>query len=159
MCCVVSIEREKLKIPEDKPYIILKGMGRDKTFVEWGDHDSSAQSPTFLTMANDIVVKTISFRVRYKCLLRFLNYLYCFFCFTLILQTALIIFFLFYSIHVFFVLHFVHTYSLYPFNELQSTVSCCMLTGCYSKYWKLLVYLILFITVANSLQDSVFMCL
>ncbi|KOM46078.1 hypothetical protein LR48_Vigan06g138400 [Vigna angularis] len=54
--------REKLKIPEDKPYIMLKGMGKDKTFVEWDDHDSSAQSPTFLTMANDIVVKTISFR-------------------------------------------------------------------------------------------------
>lgn len=56
--------REKIEIPRDKPYIILKGEGRRKSYVEWDDHDTTAQSPTFVIMADNIVVKSISFRVR-----------------------------------------------------------------------------------------------
>ncbi|RDX65004.1 putative pectinesterase 29, partial [Mucuna pruriens] len=62
--------REKLKIPYDKPCIILKGEGKKNTFVVWDDHDSIAQSPTFSSMANNVVVKSISFVVR-NILLRF----------------------------------------------------------------------------------------
>jgi len=61
-------------IPADKPFIILQGMGKDSTFVDWDDHASSAQSSTFTSMAINIVVKNISFRVRNKCPLLFLNY-------------------------------------------------------------------------------------
>lgn len=59
-----NVEREKVKITSDKPFIVLKGEGQKNTFVEWHDHDSSAESPTFTTMADNVVVKSISFRVR-----------------------------------------------------------------------------------------------
>ncbi|KAL9324874.1 hypothetical protein ACSQ67_005519 [Phaseolus vulgaris] len=58
--------REKVMIPEDKPYVVLKGVGKRCTIVEWDDHDSSAQSPTFLSMADNIVVKAITFRNTYN---------------------------------------------------------------------------------------------
>ncbi|KAK7856795.1 putative pectinesterase 29 [Quercus suber] len=58
--------REKLLIPYDKPYIILKGVAKTKTLVEWGDHDNLAQSPTFTSQADHIVAKSISFRNTYN---------------------------------------------------------------------------------------------
>ncbi|KAK7308633.1 hypothetical protein VNO77_42252 [Canavalia gladiata] len=58
--------REKVKIPYDKPYIILKGEGKRKTFVEWNDHNTTLQSPTFAAMADNLVVKSISFRNSYN---------------------------------------------------------------------------------------------
>ncbi|KAF3975704.1 hypothetical protein ACB098_02G103600 [Castanea mollissima] len=58
--------REKLLIPYDKPYIILKGVAKKKTLVEWGDHDNLAQSPTFTSQADHIVAKSISFRNTYN---------------------------------------------------------------------------------------------
>ncbi|XP_040873458.1 probable pectinesterase 29 [Glycine max] len=58
--------REKVKITSDKPFIVLKGEGQKNTFVEWHDHDSSAESPTFTTMADNVVVKSISFRNTYN---------------------------------------------------------------------------------------------
>ncbi|RYR24588.1 hypothetical protein Ahy_B02g058098 [Arachis hypogaea] len=61
-----GIYREKVTIPSDKPYIILKGTGKKKTWVEWGDHNTTAQSPTFQSMADNIVVKSISFRNTYN---------------------------------------------------------------------------------------------
>jgi hypothetical protein len=48
----------------DKPYIILKGAGKRNTIVEWDDHSSTFESPTFASFADNIVVKSISFRVR-----------------------------------------------------------------------------------------------
>ncbi|KAK7273999.1 hypothetical protein RIF29_15068 [Crotalaria pallida] len=58
--------REKVNIPDDKPYIILKGAGKRKTIVVWDDHQSTSQSPTFATMADNIVVKCMSFRNSYN---------------------------------------------------------------------------------------------
>nr|KYP50010.1 putative pectinesterase 29 [Cajanus cajan] len=60
--------REKVTIPNDKPYIILKGKGKimRRTVVEWGDHDNTSQSPTFTSMAGNIVVKSMSFRNSYN---------------------------------------------------------------------------------------------
>ncbi|KAL2347811.1 hypothetical protein Fmac_001811 [Flemingia macrophylla] len=58
--------REKLTIPYDKPYIVLKGEGKTRTFVEWQDHSSIVQSPTFSTMADNVVVKSISFKNLYN---------------------------------------------------------------------------------------------
>lgn len=57
---------EKIIIPYDKPYIILKGEGRKKTHVVWDDHDTVAQSPTFTSMADNIVVKCMSFTNAYN---------------------------------------------------------------------------------------------
>ncbi|KAL5848591.1 hypothetical protein ACOSQ4_006604 [Xanthoceras sorbifolium] len=56
-----GIYREKVIIPYDKPYIILKGEGKRKTQVIWDDHSSLEQSPTFASMANNVVVRGISF--------------------------------------------------------------------------------------------------
>ncbi|KAJ7950625.1 Pectinesterase [Quillaja saponaria] len=58
--------REKVKIPYDKPYIILKGEGKRKTNVVWDDHDNVAESPTFSALADNIVVKCMSFRNSYN---------------------------------------------------------------------------------------------
>ncbi|KAJ7955591.1 Pectinesterase [Quillaja saponaria] len=58
--------REKVKIPYDKPYIILKGEGKRKTNVVWDDHENLAQSPTFSSMADNTVVKSMSFRNSYN---------------------------------------------------------------------------------------------
>ncbi|KAB1213685.1 putative pectinesterase 29 [Morella rubra] len=58
--------REKVRIPYDKPYIILKGQGRRNTWVEWDDHDNIAQSPTFTSEADNMVAKSISFRNTYN---------------------------------------------------------------------------------------------
>lgn len=61
-----GIYREKIKIPYDKPYIILKGEGRRKTQVVWDDHDTLAQSPTFTSLADNIVAKCMSFTNSYN---------------------------------------------------------------------------------------------
>lgn len=58
-----GIYREKVKIPYDRPYIILKGHGKRRTRVIWDDHQSVAESPTFTCVADNIVVKKISFLV------------------------------------------------------------------------------------------------
>ncbi|QHO04754.1 putative pectinesterase [Arachis hypogaea] len=50
-----GIYREKVTIPSDKPYIILKGSGKMRTWVEWDDHNTTAQSPTFQSNADNIV--------------------------------------------------------------------------------------------------------
>lgn len=52
-----------MKIPYDKPYIILKGEGKRKTQIVWGDYFSTAQSPTFTSLADNTVAKSISFVV------------------------------------------------------------------------------------------------
>ncbi|XLU36108.1 hypothetical protein S245_072174, partial [Arachis hypogaea] len=44
---------EKVTIPIDKPYIILKGSGKMRTWVEWDDHNTTAQSPTFQSDADN----------------------------------------------------------------------------------------------------------
>ncbi|KAL4393466.1 hypothetical protein AHAS_Ahas02G0054800 [Arachis hypogaea] len=54
---------EKVTISSDKPYIILKGTEKKKTWDEWGDHNTTAQNSTFQSMADNIVVKSISSRV------------------------------------------------------------------------------------------------
>ncbi|KAF8014264.1 hypothetical protein BT93_H0184 [Corymbia citriodora subsp. variegata] len=58
--------REKVHIPENKPFIILKGRGKRKTEIVWDDHETIVQSPTFTSLAGNIVVKSISFRNSYN---------------------------------------------------------------------------------------------
>ncbi|KAI8009666.1 putative pectinesterase 29 [Camellia lanceoleosa] len=54
--------REQVRIPMDKPYIYIKGDGKRKTTVVWDSHDSIATSPTFISQADNIFVKSISFK-------------------------------------------------------------------------------------------------
>ncbi|XP_022138633.1 probable pectinesterase 29 [Momordica charantia] len=61
-----GVYREKVTIPYDKPYIILKGQGKRRTRVVWDDHLNIAQSPTFTSSADNIVVKCISFENSYN---------------------------------------------------------------------------------------------
>ncbi|KAI8009668.1 putative pectinesterase 29 [Camellia lanceoleosa] len=56
--------REQVRIPMDKPYIYIKGDGKRKTTVVWDSHDSIATSPTFISQADNILVKSISFMVQ-----------------------------------------------------------------------------------------------
>ncbi|XP_015887488.3 probable pectinesterase 29 [Ziziphus jujuba] len=56
-----GVYREKIKIPYDKPYIILKGKGKRRTQIVWDDHDSLEQSPTFNSLADNIIVKSMTF--------------------------------------------------------------------------------------------------
>lgn len=55
--------REKVQIPLNKPFILLKGRGKRKTEIVWNDHETIAQSPTFTSLADNIIVKSMSFRV------------------------------------------------------------------------------------------------
>ncbi|XP_028792302.1 probable pectinesterase 29 [Neltuma alba] len=61
-----GIYREKVRIPDDKPYIVLKGAGKRRTIVVWDDHETVAQSPTFTLLADNVVVKCLSFRNSYN---------------------------------------------------------------------------------------------
>ncbi|KAE8698070.1 putative pectinesterase 29 [Hibiscus syriacus] len=51
--------REKVVIPHDKPFIILKGSGQKKTMVVW--NEPYLQAPTFSSLADNIIVNSISF--------------------------------------------------------------------------------------------------
>lgn len=59
-------------IPMDKPFIFLRGAGRKRTFIVWGDHLSISQSPTFSMMADNFVARGISFMVIISKLLEFM---------------------------------------------------------------------------------------
>ncbi|WCJ33214.1 Pectin lyase-like superfamily protein [Euphorbia peplus] len=56
-----GLYREKVIIPFDKPYIMLKGEGKRRTQIVWDDHQTTDQSPTFQSLADNIVVKRIRF--------------------------------------------------------------------------------------------------
>ncbi|XP_057467492.1 probable pectinesterase 29 [Actinidia eriantha] len=58
--------REQISIPIDKPFIYLKGEGKRKTNVVWDAYDSIVASPTFISEADNIVAKSITFRNSYN---------------------------------------------------------------------------------------------
>ncbi|GMI71807.1 hypothetical protein like AT3G24130 [Hibiscus trionum] len=51
--------REKVKIPNDKPFIMLKGSGQTKTKVVW--NEPYLPAPTFTSLADNIIVSSMSF--------------------------------------------------------------------------------------------------
>lgn len=57
--------REKVKIPFDKPYILLKGENKRRTQIVWDDIGPVDQSATFISAAPSITVKSITFAVRF----------------------------------------------------------------------------------------------
>ncbi|KAJ0238682.1 hypothetical protein HA466_0238570 [Hirschfeldia incana] len=56
-----GLYKEKITIPRDKPFIVIVGAGERTTRVEWDDHEKLQQSPTFASLADNIVVKNITF--------------------------------------------------------------------------------------------------
>ena len=56
--------REKVKIPKEKPYIILRGKSRDTTVIEYGDYGNSMESSTFKLFAENFMARGITFTVR-----------------------------------------------------------------------------------------------
>ncbi|KAK4478290.1 hypothetical protein RD792_017579, partial [Penstemon davidsonii] len=52
---------EQVIIPQDKPFIYLKGEGIGKTSVVWGAHDSMSTSATFASFADNTLVSGITF--------------------------------------------------------------------------------------------------
>ncbi|KAJ0537563.1 putative pectinesterase [Helianthus annuus] len=56
-----GIYNEQVKIPYDKPMIYLKGGGKRKTYVVWNGHNSIETDATFISEADNVVVKSITF--------------------------------------------------------------------------------------------------
>ncbi|KAK8914203.1 putative pectinesterase 67 [Platanthera zijinensis] len=55
--------REKVVIPENKPYIFMRGNGKGKTFIAWDDSmKNNTESATFTVEANNFVAFGISFK-------------------------------------------------------------------------------------------------
>ncbi|KAK4258292.1 hypothetical protein QN277_007753 [Acacia crassicarpa] len=61
-----GIYREKVRIPDDKPYIVLKGAGKNRTIVVWDDHKPVVETSTFSLLADNVVVKCLSFQNSYN---------------------------------------------------------------------------------------------
>ncbi|XP_042051676.1 probable pectinesterase 29 [Salvia splendens] len=64
VCISVSagVYKEKVVIPADKPFIYLKGEGKDKTSVVWSDSSGTIfEMPTFSSIADNILVSGITF--------------------------------------------------------------------------------------------------
>ncbi|XP_062104491.1 probable pectinesterase 29 [Humulus lupulus] len=61
-----GVYREKITIPSNKSFIILKGEGRRETQVVWNDHQTIAQSPAFSCSASFVVVHSMSFTNSYN---------------------------------------------------------------------------------------------
>ncbi|KAJ4841741.1 hypothetical protein Tsubulata_003027 [Turnera subulata] len=55
-----GIYREQVEIPQDKPYIILKGQSRKRTKIVWDDYDA-IEKATFKTKADNTVAISITF--------------------------------------------------------------------------------------------------
>ena len=58
------IVQRKVTITYDKTCIFLDGAGRHATLIEWGDHKLMNSSSTFTSVAENLVVKGIGFKVR-----------------------------------------------------------------------------------------------
>ncbi|XP_061993507.1 probable pectinesterase 29 [Rosa rugosa] len=58
--------REKVKIPFDKPYILLKGENKRQTQIVWDDIGPVDKSATFTSEAPSITVKSITFANSYN---------------------------------------------------------------------------------------------
>ena len=58
------LSREKVMILKEKPYIILKGMGKSSTVIEWGDSGNSIESSTFKLYAPNFMARDITLKVR-----------------------------------------------------------------------------------------------
>ncbi|KAK4425282.1 putative pectinesterase 29 [Sesamum alatum] len=56
-----GVYREQVTIPFDKPFIYLKGEAKRKTSVMWDAHESIATGATFISQADNIMAKSLTF--------------------------------------------------------------------------------------------------
>ncbi|KAK6930569.1 Pectinesterase, catalytic [Dillenia turbinata] len=56
-----GIYREKVTIPQDKPFIVLQGEGMYKSQIVYDNHENLIQSVTFHVLADDFVATNIGF--------------------------------------------------------------------------------------------------
>ncbi|EEF47239.1 probable pectinesterase 29 [Ricinus communis] len=56
---------EKVAIPANKPCIFLQGAGKN-TSIEWDDHEDKPTSAIFISLADNIVAKSITFKNTYN---------------------------------------------------------------------------------------------
>ncbi|KAG6394259.1 hypothetical protein SASPL_144842 [Salvia splendens] len=61
-----GIYREQVIIPEDKPFIILKGAGIKNTIISWNGHGAIDVTATFSSEANNTIARDISFMNSYN---------------------------------------------------------------------------------------------
>ncbi|XP_076896862.1 putative pectinesterase 29 [Bidens hawaiensis] len=61
-----GVYNEQVKIPHNKPMIYLKGGGKRNTYVVWGSHKSVETDATFISEADEVVVKSITFVNNYN---------------------------------------------------------------------------------------------
>ncbi|XP_047339161.1 probable pectinesterase 29 [Impatiens glandulifera] len=57
---------EQVKIPKEKPFIYLKGEAKKRTSVIWGSPGTPFTSPTFSSLADNILVKRMTFMNSYN---------------------------------------------------------------------------------------------
>ncbi|MQM18414.1 hypothetical protein Taro_051405 [Colocasia esculenta] len=58
-----GVYREKVHVPESKPYIFLRGNGKGRTWIVWNDSSSvNSESATFTIQANNFIAFGISFK-------------------------------------------------------------------------------------------------
>lgn len=59
--CICS---EKVRIAQNKPFIVLQGESQKTTIIQWGEAGSSSMSPTFRVDGENFVAANISFVVK-----------------------------------------------------------------------------------------------
>ncbi|KAL6525113.1 hypothetical protein OROMI_030711 [Orobanche minor] len=62
----IAIKKERVVIPYDKPFIFLKGEGKDETILVWDAHGKSDQTPTFTSRADNVLGKDMTFMNSYN---------------------------------------------------------------------------------------------
>ncbi|KAG9140210.1 hypothetical protein Leryth_014661 [Lithospermum erythrorhizon] len=61
-----GVYKEQVKIPYDKPFIYLRGQNKGKTMVVWDAHEGIDKSATFISEADNILVRSITFMNSYN---------------------------------------------------------------------------------------------
>nr|DAD38290.1 TPA_asm: hypothetical protein HUJ06_008931 [Nelumbo nucifera] len=60
-----GVYNEKVRIPKEKPFIVLEGENRRTTIIQWNDHGNAITSCTFALFAENFVARNISFKNSY----------------------------------------------------------------------------------------------
>ncbi|XP_073140513.1 putative pectinesterase 11 isoform X2 [Henckelia pumila] len=61
-----GIYREKIVVPEDKPFITLSGTTKaSKTIITWSDSGAIFESPTFTVLGSDFMARYLTFQNEY----------------------------------------------------------------------------------------------
>lgn len=68
---LITMCREQVTIPEDKPCIFLEGRDRTLTTITYNAHESTDTSATFTSSPSNIVAKGITFKVKCFCCVQF----------------------------------------------------------------------------------------